>query len=133
VEGGCPVGVSPALRHQTKRGGVQATSGRIVPHISDPFWNYRIASQKGTTRDGCVITLQSDRSGLTSSDHLPSLVLVAQRFAGWSVDEMRPCTSWASYDLINLVIKALLFVQPCVLDVQTGSRTLKNEVGHRPK
>jgi dihydrolipoamide dehydrogenase len=35
-----------------------------------------------TTRDGCVITLQSDRSGLTSSDHLPSLVLVAQRFAG---------------------------------------------------
>ena len=30
-------GVSPALRHQTKRGEVQATSGRIVPHISDPF------------------------------------------------------------------------------------------------
>src|ERR1019366_6370961 len=37
---------------------------------------------------------------------------------------MRPCTGWASYDLINLVIKALLFVQPCVLDVQTGSRAL---------
>jgi hypothetical protein len=39
-------------------------------------------SRRGLPRDGCVITLQLDRSGLTSSDHLPSLVLVAQRFAG---------------------------------------------------
>src|ERR1017187_6295906 len=45
---------------------------------------------------------------------------------------MHSRTSRAGNDLIHLVVLGLFFVRPAVLNVQTSSRTSKNEVGHRP-
>jgi hypothetical protein len=62
-----------------------------------------------------------------------TIVLVTQRFAGGSVDEMHSCTRWACHEQIGLIINGLIFIQPCMRDVQTRSGASEYKAVHRPR